>query len=113
MTTFSIRIKNDEGMSELVPLLLAHGKKESNLTDPRWQTKECKQLVTEGYRKKMDFLVEDAKAWVLVSLEKSRLLRSSVPDRILLPREKLTHTGYSSKDVDVNGAGWCANFFNK
>ena len=37
--------------------------------------------MAEGYRKEMDSLVEDTKAWVPVSLEKSRLLRSSVPHR--------------------------------
>ena len=71
-------------MSELVPVFLAQEKKrELDLKDPRWQTEEGKQLVTEGFRKEMESLVEDTKAWVLVSLEKSRLLRSSVPDQIL------------------------------
>ena len=38
----------------------------------------------------MNSLVEDTKAWTPVSLEKSRLLRSSVPERILQPRPVLT-----------------------
>ena len=44
----------------------------------------------EGYRMEMKSLVEDAKSRVPVSLEKSRLLQSSVPDRILQPRPVLT-----------------------
>ena len=40
--------------------------------------------------KEMESLVEDTKARVPVSLERSRLLRSSVPDRILQPRPVLT-----------------------
>ena len=75
--------QKDEDMSELVLVLLAHSKKrELDFKDPRWQTEEGKQLVTEGYRKEMESLVEDTNTWVLVSLEKSRLLRSSVPDQI-------------------------------
>ena len=78
---------NDEDMSELVPVLSAQGKKrELDLTDPHWQTKEGKQLVAEGDRKELESLVEDTKAWVPVSLEISLFLRSSVPDRILQPR---------------------------
>ena len=61
--------QNDEDMSELVPVLLAQGK---------------------NYKKEMESLVEDTKAWIFVSLEKSRLLQSSVPDRILQPRLVLT-----------------------
>ena len=82
----------DEDMTELVPVLLAQRKKtrELDLEEPRWQTKEDKHLVAEGYRKEMNSLVEDTKAWIPVSLEKSRLLRSSVPDRILQPRPVLT-----------------------
>ena len=38
----------------------------------------------------MDSLVQNTKAWVPVSVEKSRLLRPSVPDRILQPRPVLT-----------------------
>ena len=38
----------------------------------------------------MTSLVEDTKDWVLVSLERSRLLRSSIPDRILQPRPVVT-----------------------
>ena len=76
--------QNDEDMSELDLVLLAQGKKrELDLKDPRWQTEEGKPLVTEGYRKEVASLVEDTKAWVPVSLEKSLLFRSSVPDRIL------------------------------
>ena len=80
--------QNDEDMSELVLVLLAQGKKkrELDLKDPRWQTKEGKQLAAERYWKEMESLVKDTKACVPVSLEKSRLLRSSVPDRILQPR---------------------------
>ena len=55
-----------------------------------WQTKEDKHLVTERYRKEMHSLVEDTKAWVPGSREKSRLLRSSVSDRNLQPRPVLT-----------------------
>ena len=64
-------------MSQLIPVLLAHGK-ELNLNDPRCHTKEGKHLLAEGYRKEMESLVEDTKAWVPVSLERSRPLRSSV-----------------------------------
>ena len=72
-------------------MLLAQERKgELDLLDPRWQTKEGRHLVNEGYRKEMESLVDDTKAWVPVSLEKSRLLRSSVPDRILQPRPVLT-----------------------
>ena len=35
--------QNDEDVSKLIPVLLAHGK-ELNLKDPRWQTKEGKHL---------------------------------------------------------------------
>ena len=77
--------QNDEDISELVPVRLAQRKKkEFDLKDPRWQTKDGKHLVTEGNKKEMESLVEDTKAWVLVSLETSRFLRSSVPDRTLL-----------------------------
>ena len=39
-------------MSELVlVLVLVLGKKKRELEDRRWQTKEGKQLVAEGYRK--------------------------------------------------------------
>ena len=84
--------QNDEDMSELVPVLLAQEKKrrELDLKDPRWQTEEGKQLVAEGYRKEMETLVEDTKASVPVPLERSRLLRSSVPHRIFQPRPMLT-----------------------
>ena len=79
--------------------VLAHGKKrELDLKDPPWQTEEGKQLLTEGYRKEMESLVEDTRAWVPVSLEKSRLFRSSVPDRTLQPRPVLT----SSKDDGIH-----------
>ena len=46
--------------------------------------------MVEWYRKEMESLVEDTKAWVPVSLEKSRLLRSSVPDWILQPHPVFT-----------------------
>ena len=83
--------QNDEDMSELVAVLLAHGKEEElNLKDPSWQTKEDEHLVAEGFRKELVSLVEDTETWVLVSLERSRFLRSSVPDRILQPRPVLT-----------------------
>ena len=75
--------QNDEEMSELIPVLLAQGtKRELDLKDPRWQTKG-KHLVTEGYRKEMESLVEGTKAWVPVSLDNSRFLRPGVQDRIL------------------------------
>ena len=78
-------------MSELVPVLLAQGKKkELDLKDPRWQTREGKQLVAERYKKEMESLVEDTKAWLPVSLERSRFVRSGVPDWILQPRPVLT-----------------------
>ena len=79
-------------MRELVPVLLAQGKKkrELGLKDPSWQTKEGKQLVAERYMKEMESLVEDTTAWVPVLLEKPRLLHSSVPDQILQPRPVLT-----------------------
>ena len=46
--------------------------------------------MADGYRKEMESLVEDTKAWVPVSLENSRLLQSSVPDRVLQARPVLT-----------------------
>ena len=89
--------QNVEDMSEFVPVLLAQGKKrELDIEDPRWQTEEGKQLMTAGYRKEMESLVEDTNARVLVSLEKSRLLRSSVPDRILEPPPVFT---FRTKDA--------------
>ena len=50
-------------------------------------------LVLLAQRKERELdLIEDTKAWIPVSLEKSRFLRSSVPDRILQPRPVLTLT---------------------
>ena len=47
--------QNDEDKSELVPVLLAQGKKrELDLKDHRWQTKEGKPLVAEGYRDEIE-----------------------------------------------------------
>ena len=60
--------QDDEDVSQLIPVLLAHWT-DLNLKDHRWQTKEAKHLVEEGYRKEMESLVEDTKVWVLVSLE--------------------------------------------
>ena len=37
----------------------------------------------------MESLVDDSKAWKPVTLEKSRFLRSTVPDRIVQPRPVL------------------------
>ena len=79
----------DVDMSELVPV---RGKKELDLKDPFWQTKRGNILVPEGYPKELESLVEDTIAWVLVPPERSRLLRWSVPDRILQPRPVLTLT---------------------
>ena len=80
---------NHDNMSELVLVLLAQGQnKELDLRDPRWHTKEGKQLVAEGYTGKK--WVEDTKAWIHVSLEKSRLLRSRVLDKIVQPCPVLT-----------------------
>ena len=98
--------QNDEDMSELVLVLLAQGKKnELNLKGPGWQTREGKQLVAEGYGKEMESLVDDMKAWILVSLEKSRFLRSSVPDRILQQRLALTLSPKDAGTQEVNC--WC------
>ena len=47
-----------------------------------------KRRIEEGYKKEFASLV-DTGAWVPVPLEQSRLLRSSVPDRILQPRPVL------------------------
>ena len=95
--------QNDEDTSELVLVLLAQGKKkrELDLKDPRWQTKEGKQLVAERHRKEMESLVEYTKACFPVSLERSRLLRSSVPDRILQPRPVLTSRTKSDGTQEV------------
>ena len=67
-------------MSELVPVSLAHARKELNLKSPR-QTKEGRQWSSWSATQKRR---------VAVSLETSRLLRSSVPDRIVQPRLVLT-----------------------
>ena len=74
--------QDDEDMSELVPVLLAD-EKASSQEDHRGETQEKGgHLVVEGYKKELESLVEDTKASVPVSLERPRLLRSSLTHRI-------------------------------
>ena len=59
----------DEDMFELVPVLLAQEKKtrELDLKERRWQTKEGKHIVAEGFRKKTNSLVEDTALYTRVT----------------------------------------------
>ena len=72
-----------EAVDDSVPVLLTQGCKELDIKAPHWHTREGKRFIEELYKKKFTWLVEDTAAWVLVSFEQSRLLRSSVPYRVL------------------------------
>ena len=82
-------------------MLLAHGEKDLNLKGLRWQTKEGKHVGDEGYRKEMECVVEQTKARVPVSLERSRLMRSSVQE----PRPVLTLR--TKHDGNQEAKCWC------
>ena len=72
-------------VSEFVPVM-PMGRRSWILKILVGRRRKAKILLAEGQWKEMESLVEDTKAWVPVALEKSRLLRSSVPDRTLQPR---------------------------
>ena len=73
-----------------VSALLTQGHKELNLKEQRWKTPEGKAMIRSGYAKELQSLVTNTKAWIPEDLERSRELRTSVPDRILRPRPVLT-----------------------
>ena len=76
-----------------VDVLLTQGSKEVNPVNPRekkWQTTEGKARIARAYAKELNNLVTETKAWRPVDLEKSRQLRTAVPERILRPRPVLT-----------------------
>ncbi|CAK0795301.1 unnamed protein product [Prorocentrum cordatum] len=82
-----------------VDVLLTQGSKEINPKEDKWKSPEGLAMIEKAYTKEMTSLVHETKAWKPVDLEKSRLLKTQVPDRILRPRPVLTlRTGDDGKE---------------
>ena len=71
-------------------VLLAQGRKELDKRAPQWRSNEGQQKTIAGFAKELNKLITVKGAWVPKSLEESRRIRSTMPDRILAPRLVLT-----------------------
>ena len=71
-------------------VLLAQGRKELDKRAPQWRSNEGQQKIIAGFAKELNKLITVKGAWVPKSLEESRRIRSTMPDRILAPRPVLT-----------------------
>ena len=80
-------------------VLLANGRGEVNLKEDRWKTPEGRALVSAGFKAEMDALVRDTGAWKLASIDESRRVRSTNPDRIMKPRPVWTEREKDGKQV--------------
>ena len=78
-------------------VLLAGGRNELDLKADKWQSPTGQEKVIKGVRKEIDNVVTDKQALKPLSIEQSRKIRQSEPDRIVPSKlvlvEKLDETG--------------------
>eukprot|EP00435_Cladocopium_sp_Y103_P009129 s4017_g2.t1 len=79
-------------------VLLAGGRNEINLRDPKWKDETWKKQLIAGIRKETKNVIEDKKALRPLSLEQSRLIRQTASDRIVPSKLVLT------QKIDESGA---------
>ena len=77
-------------VSDETCVLLAQGRQELDKRAPQWRSDEGLQKIIAGFAKELNKLINVTGAWAPKSLEESRRIHSTMPDRILVPRPVLT-----------------------
>ena len=78
-------------------VLLAGGRKELNLKEPKWNQDQWKSRLEKGIAKEVATVIDDKQAWKPLSIEESRAIRRQQKERIIPSRlvlvEKMEETG--------------------
>ena len=88
-------------------VLLAGGRNEINLKDPKWNEPSCKKQLLEGLQKEVDNVVHNKRALRALSLQESRQVRQQFADRIVPSRLVLTPK-VDESGQDIVKARWTA-----
>ena len=88
-------------------VLIAGGRNEINLKDPKWLEQSWKQKLLSGIQLEVDNVVHNKRALKALTLQESRQIRQQFADRIVPPRLVLTPK-VDESGQDIVKARWTA-----